>query len=80
MFGLSDGMTSLLGVILYLTGHPKLIFPVALSGAISSAFSMAGGQWLSSPEDGKKAAITMGVATGTGAMLPAVPFAFLPAG
>ena len=76
VFGLADGMMSLLGVVLYLLGHQALIFPAAVSGAISSAVSMAAGQWLSDPDRGLPAAAVMGAATGAGAVLPAVPFAF----
>lgn len=73
--GLADGMCSLLGVVLYLLGHQALIFPAALSGAISSALSMAGSEWLSDSENGLGASLVMGATTGLGAILPAVPYA-----
>jgi VIT1/CCC1 family predicted Fe2+/Mn2+ transporter len=76
IFGLADGMMSLLGVVLYLLGHQALIFPAALSGGISSALSMAGGEWLSDSENGLTASAAMGAATGLGAVLPALPYAF----
>lgn len=76
IFGLSDGMASMLGVVLYLTGHQSLIFPAALSGGISSALSMAGSEWLSDSENGPGASCVMGAATGLGAILPAIPYAF----
>lgn len=76
VLGLADGMMSLLGVVLYLMGHQGLIFPAALSGGISSALSMAGGEWLSESENGPGASLVMGAATGTGAVLPALPYAF----
>lgn len=76
IFGLADGMMSLLGVILYLLGHQSLIFPVAISGAISNALSMAGGEFMSDSDNGLAACIVMGITTGTGAILPAIPFAF----
>ena len=75
VFGLADGMMSLLGVVLYLLGHQNLIFPAALSGGISSALSMAGGEWLSDSENGLAASCVMGGATGLGAILPALPYA-----
>jgi VIT1/CCC1 family predicted Fe2+/Mn2+ transporter len=75
IFGLADGMMSLLGVLLYLLGHASLIFPAALSGGISAALSMAGGEWLSDSENGLGASCAMGAATGLGAVLPAIPFA-----
>jgi VIT1/CCC1 family predicted Fe2+/Mn2+ transporter len=76
IFGLSDGLMSMLGVVLYLAGHPNLVFPAALSGGISSALSMAGGEWLSDSENGLGASLAMGAATGAGAILPALPYAF----
>ena len=74
--GLADGLMSMLGVVLYLMGHQSLIFPAALSGGISSALSMAGGEWLSDSENGLGASCVMGGATGLGAILPALPYAF----
>lgn len=76
IFGLSDGMMSLLGVVLYLLGHQGLILPAAISGAVSSALSMAGGEWLSDSDSGLRASCVMGAATGVGGVLPALPFAF----
>jgi VIT1/CCC1 family predicted Fe2+/Mn2+ transporter len=73
--GLADGLMSMLGVVLYLTGHPSLIFPAALSGGISSALSMAGSEWLSDSGNGLGGACVMGLATGIGAVAPAVPYA-----
>jgi VIT1/CCC1 family predicted Fe2+/Mn2+ transporter len=77
VFGGFDGTSSLLGVIVYLLAtHPSLIFPAAASGAVSSALSMGAGEWLSDSENGLAASVVMGAATLTGALLPAVPFAF----
>jgi hypothetical protein len=72
-----DGTASLLGVIIFLLfSHPSLILPTAVSGAASSAVSMAGGEWLSDSDNGFAPSLVMGVATFIGAILPAVPFAF----
>jgi hypothetical protein len=77
IFGGFDGCASLLGVIVYLVAtHPSLIFPAAVSGAIGSAISMGGGEWLSDSENGLGASGVMAAATFTGALLPAIPFAF----
>ena len=77
VFGSFDGTSSLLGVLVYLlVTHPKLIFPTALCGAISSAVSMGGGEWLSDSSNGFGASMVMGLATFAGAVLPAAPFAF----
>lgn len=70
-------MMSLLGVILYLLGHQNLIFLTGTSGAISSALSMGGSEFLSDSDNGFTASAIMGVATGIGAILPALPFIFL---
>jgi VIT1/CCC1 family predicted Fe2+/Mn2+ transporter len=75
VFGLADGMMSLLGVVLYLLGHQSLIFPAALSGGISSALSMAGGEWLSDSDSSINTSCAMGAATGAGAIIPAIPYA-----
>ena len=75
VFGLADGMMSLLGVVLFLLGHRALIFPAALSGGISSALSMAGGEWLCDSDNGLGASAIMGLATGIGAIAPAIPYA-----
>lgn len=77
IFGLADGCMSLLGVILYLLHHQELIFPAALMGGISAAVSMAGGEWMSDSDNGFLPSAVMGLATGTGAILPAIPFAFV---
>ena len=77
IFGLADGMMSLLGVILYLLGHQDLIFLTAVSGAITSALSMGGSEFMSDSDNGFSASAIMGAATGIGAILPALPFAFM---
>lgn len=77
IFGGFDGCASLLGVVIYLAMiHPALIFPAAVSGAISSAVSMGGGEWLSDDSGhGFAASLVMAAATFCGALLPALPFA-----
>lgn len=76
--GAFDGCASLLGVTIFLLiSHPAIIFPTALSGAISAALSMAAGWWLSDDNrDGLAGSSVMGAATLAGALLPAIPFAF----
>jgi VIT1/CCC1 family predicted Fe2+/Mn2+ transporter len=77
IFGLADGCMTMLGVLLYLLHDQKLIFPAALMGGISAAVSMAGGEWMSDSDNGFGAAAVMGLATGLGAIAPAVPFLFV---
>ena len=67
---------SILGVVFYLTGHPGLVFPAAAAGGLSASVSMASGEWLSESSTGFAASMTMGAATLTGSILPAIPYAF----
>lgn len=76
IFGLCDGAMSILGVVFYAAGHAGEVFPVALSGGLTAAVSMAGGQWLSDSDTGPLAAVAMGAATLAGSVLPAIPYAF----
>lgn len=80
VFGASDGMMSILGVVFYLGAHEGLILPAAAIGGVSSALSMAAGEWLSDSEHGLGASLVMGVATGLGSVVPAVPYAFASGG
>lgn len=77
IFGLADGAMSIVGVILFVSGHSGLVFPVALSGGLSAAMSMAGSQWLSQDETSIGENVAMGVATLTGSIAPAIPYLFL---
>lgn len=76
IFGLCDGAMSILGVVFYAAGHSSAVFPLALSGGLTAAASMAGGEWLSESGNGPAAAIAMGGATLAGSVIPAVPYAF----
>jgi VIT1/CCC1 family predicted Fe2+/Mn2+ transporter len=77
VFGAFDGCASLIGVVVYLAAtHPALIFPAAVSGALTSAVSMGGGEFLSDSDLGLAASLVMALATFTGALAPAIPFAF----
>jgi len=77
VFGAFDGAASLIGVVIYLAAsHPSLIFPAAVSGALTSAVSMGGGEFLSDSELGLAASVVMAAATFAGALAPAIPFAF----
>jgi hypothetical protein len=77
IFGLGDGLVSLLGAILYLSGHPALVLPTAVTSGATAAVSMAGFDWLSEDNDhGFGESCLLGLATWAGSMLPAIPFAF----
>ena len=76
VFGASDGATSLVGVLLTLTGHPQQIVPAALGLAVAGGVGMAAGSWLSRDSGaGLAASGVIGVATAVGTLLPALPYA-----
>jgi len=81
VFGLCDGAMSILGVVFFAAGHTDLVFPIAVSGGVSAACSMAGGEYLSVRDKDQPrrlaAAAAMGAATLAGSILPAFPYLFL---
>lgn len=78
VFGAFDGSTSVIGVLLTLTGHPAQVLPTAFGLAVAGGVGMAAGQWLSQDTDaGLADAIVIGAATAIGTVLPAVPYALL---
>jgi len=77
IFGLGDGMVSLLGAVWYLSGHPALVLPAAVSGGVTSAVSMAGFDSLSDSARSIAESCALGAATGAGCVLPAVPYGIL---
>lgn len=77
VFGASEGMMSILGVVFYLGNRQGLILPAAAIGGVSAALSMAAGEWLSDSDNGLGASLVMGTATGVGSIVPAVPYAVL---
>lgn len=76
VFGIGDGCMSIVGVILYLLGDPRVIFATVLAGSISAALSMAGNDYLSDSDDGLLPSAVMGLATFAGGLAPALPFLF----
>ena len=80
IFGLGDGMVSLLGAVWFLSGHPTLVLGAAISGGVTSAVSMAGFDSLSDSDRSVRESCTLGLATGVGCALPAVPYAILRGG
>jgi ABC-type dipeptide/oligopeptide/nickel transport system permease component len=78
IFGLGDGMVSLLGAVFFLAGHPSLVLPTAVTSGATAAVSMAGFDWLSDDTDhGFGESCLLGLATWAGSVLPAFPWAFL---
>jgi VIT1/CCC1 family predicted Fe2+/Mn2+ transporter len=77
VFGMADGLTCALGAILSLSGHADLVFPTAAAVAAAECVGMAAGEWLSDSQHGLGASAVIGIATGVGGLLPAVPYAVL---
>lgn len=81
IFGLSDGLMSILGVVLGLRAHPELVVWASLVAAVSSGASMGVGQYLpEETDDGVTACAVLGLATATGTLLPALPYLWLRGG
>lgn len=75
IFGSFDGATSVVGVLLTLTGHPGQIVPTSLGLAVAGGVGMAAGSWLSDDTDaGPVEAAVIGAATAVGTLLPALPY------
>lgn len=75
IFGLCDGMLSILGVVFTLRSHPGLVPWSATIGGIGAGLSMAVGQYLSEDNDSSIGAdLTLGLATTVGTVLPALPY------
>lgn len=78
VFGGFDGATSVVGVLLTLTGRPGQILPTTLGLAVAGGVGMAAGSWLSADSDaGPREALVIGAATAVGTLLPALPYALL---
>lgn len=80
IFGAFDGITCCLGVVLSLTHEPRLILPAAAGVAAAEMVGMAAGEWQSNSSNGLAASIVVGATASLGAVLPAIPYAILPAG
>lgn len=77
IFGIGDGLVALLGAILFLSGHPHLVFPAAVTSGATAAVSMAGFSWLSGGRDAKLGeSCLLGAATWLGSLLPMLPYGF----
>lgn len=77
IFGSSDGLMSILGPVMFFASrNPRLVFPVALMGAVSASASMAAGEQMSEQATDWAAVAVMGLATFTGSVLPAFPYLF----
>lgn len=78
IFGIFDGSTSVLSILLAYRHLDSLIFPGALALGAVGAVGMAAGEYLSDDTDsGLGASVVIGVATGLGTVAPAVPYLLL---
>lgn len=77
VFGSFDGMTSAMGVILALLASPHALLLGALGIGIAAVTGMGLGEWQSDSSSGWKAPLVMAVASGTGVLLPVIPFLFM---
>lgn len=78
IFGMFDGLTSAVGVVAagVVAGDLKQLITFALGLTIASALSMGAGEWLSDTDRNIHRASVMGLATGVGSFLLAIPFLF----
>jgi hypothetical protein len=74
VFGVWDGIGCYLGVVLGLTGHPDLVMSAAAGVGSAEMVFMAGGEWQSDSSNGLVPSLVIGVATGLGAIIPALPY------
>ena len=83
IFGMFDGLTTLLGVFIPLLSYTHLlVFFTCIGLAVSSSLSMGLGDYLSSDKDLSKrlrlkSAVYMALFTGFGCLVPVIPFAFI---
>lgn len=81
IFGLFDGLTVVLGVIIGLySHHPNLIFKTALGVGIAEALGMGAAEWLSETKSGLRGPAVIGVSTLMGTLLPSLGFLVLARG
>lgn len=78
IFGVSDGLTSALGVVIPLMLAHHSMLAVIMGLAICSAIGMGGGEYLSDQKGDLRSAGAMAVASFVGTLIPATPFFFLP--
>ncbi|MGH3266919.1 MAG: VIT1/CCC1 transporter family protein [Trebonia sp.] len=75
VLGASDGLMSVLGVVVFIASRsPSLVFAAAVMAAVSAAYSMGAGQFLAQRGADWRAVPVMAAATFGGTVLPAVPY------
>ena len=73
VFGMSDGVAIILGLLVTLAGQPHALFRGALGAGLAELVGMTAGQWLSDGESGFWAALTNGSAAFAACFIPALP-------
>lgn len=73
-FGLSDGVTIALGLLVSLTGQPHALFHAAVGAGLAELVGMTAGAWLSDSAGGFRAALANGSAACTACIIPAIPY------
>jgi hypothetical protein len=73
VFGMSDGVTIVLGLLVTLVGQPHALFRAALGAGLAELVGMTAGQWLSDEESGFLAALANGGAACAACIIPALP-------
>lgn len=75
VFGASDGLMSIFGVVVFIAARdPRLVFPAALMGAVSAAYSMGAGDGLGRSKTDWAAVPVMAGSSFAGTVLPATPY------
>lgn len=74
VFGVSDGLTSALGVVIPLALAHQPMLAVIAGLAMAAAIGMGGGEYLSDKESSWRRAAAMAVASFVGTVIPAGPF------
>ena len=73
VFGMSDGVAIILGLLVTLAGQPHALFRAALGASLAELVGMTAGQWLSDGESGFWAALINGGAACAACLIPALP-------
>jgi hypothetical protein len=73
-FGLSDGATIALGLLVSLTGQPHALFHAAAGAGLAELVGMTAGEWLSDSGPGFAVALANGSAACAACIVPAIPY------
>lgn len=73
VFGMSDGVAIILGLLVTLAGQPHALFRAALGAGLAEFVGMTAGEWLSDGESGFGAALVNGGTACAACLIPALP-------